>query len=70
MTQAQEQRIINDLSAVAGENINIHRYEDGEYLFLCATELGMYRLSDHYKNCNITKGYSENLNQWYVTLHN
>lgn len=62
------QRIINDWSKVAGENVAVEVMEEDIYAF--GSELACLRLEHHFKRgeCETDTAYSVNLKTWYFLL--
>lgn len=68
MTDQQKQRIESELSQVAGSPVTAEVVTGNIYYF-CQTELGMYRIVNHYRAMfdKLSYGFSKNMNTWYVS---
>ena len=62
--EAFEKHIVSEFSRVAGEQVTAEVIRDEYYVF--CSELAMYRIADKYKYNS--KGFSKNLNTWYVSI--
>lgn len=68
MTDQQKQRIESELTQVADSPVTVEKVTENFYYF-CGTELGMYRIVNHYKSMfdKLSYGFSKNMNTWYVS---
>lgn len=66
----QVEKITKVLERIAEEKIlDVHFYDNGDYVMLCTTENGAQKVFDHYKNRKTTTGFSKNLGYWYVIIY-
>lgn len=68
ITAAQQDRMVKTFQDIAKDQTvsSVEVIRDCFYIF--TTELGMYRIADKYGATVASKGFSKNLDTWYVAI--